>query len=121
MSNTLLDFAVYFVLTRFFGFFGTYIFFAKAISFCVAASWSFFGNKRWTFGQSNKTTGKELWKFYITSLVSGVINVSVHYIVVRLFVFPDTVGIVCAAGATVMVGFALNKWWVFNQTVQKSE
>jgi len=121
VSNTLIDFGMYYVLTRFSSFFGTYIFVAKAISFCVATIWSYYGNKRWTFGQLNKSTTKEVGRFYVTALISGVINVSVHYVVVRVFNLPDTFGIVCAAGATVLFGFVLNKWWVFTETSDTSK
>lgn len=119
ITNTLLDFVVYFLLTRLFTFFGTYIFLAKAISFFVATSWSFFGNKRWTFAQSQSTTLRQVSKFYITASLNGVINVSTHFIVVRLIGAPDTTGIVFAAAVTVVFGFILNKWWVFKTNSQE--
>ena len=113
VSNTLVDFFVYLSLTRLSLFFGTHIFVAKIISFFVATSWSYFGNKRWTFSNSNKKAPKQAWKYYIGACVCAVINVSIDYIAVKFIGLPDTIGIVIAAGGTVFVGFILNKWWVF--------
>lgn len=114
VTNTLLDLAVYLALTRFINFFETYIFLAKAISFFVAATWSFFGNRQWTFQRTTSITFEEISKYYAVACVNACINVGVDYISVRLFGLPDTIAIIIAAAATVVLGFILNKWWVFS-------
>jgi putative flippase GtrA len=55
----------------------------KAISFCAAATFSYFMNKRWAFKDtSKKKEVKKFSQFFIVSLVGAVINVTVATLVV---------------------------------------
>lgn len=113
IANTLIDFVVYLALTRFVPYFEIHIFIAKAISFLCAATFSFFANRRWTFGRKHAANLAEAVRFYST-VGSGIfINVGIHYTVVQVLHLSDIIGIIAAAGFTVVWGFVFSKFWVF--------
>jgi putative flippase GtrA len=115
LINTLLDFSVYLILTRFIYIFSINIFTAKAISFFVAMNFSFFANRWFTFKRSDLPTWQEFIKFYLT-VGSGIfINVGVHYLVVKIFGLSDILGVIAAAGFTAFWGFGFSKLWVFRK------
>jgi putative flippase GtrA len=113
--NTLIDFIVYFGVTRSIFFFSTHIFHAKALSFLIATSFSFIANRKWTFKKSEGNKFKEALKFYLT-VGSGIfINVGVHYLVVHVLGHSDILGIIAAAACTGVWGFSISKIWVFKK------
>ena len=62
---------------------GTGYSFFKAISFCAAASFSYFMNKHWAFkDRTKKKQVQQFSQFFAVSVVGAIINVSVATIVV---------------------------------------
>lgn len=110
--NTVIDFSVYFVLTRFLGFNDWYLV-AKAVSFLIATLFSFFGNRFWTFKQRTTVAYMELVKFYIVVGTGIILNVSVHYLITGVFHLPDLVSVFVAAITTAVWGFSMIKLLIF--------
>jgi putative flippase GtrA len=115
VSNTLLDFSIYVVLTRFISFFGTHIYLANTVSFVVASTWSYFANRTWTFKQKEKANAGEATKFYISTITAFILNTLALFTVVHLFRGHDLVGKIIGSGVSMIWNFSLNKLWVFRR------
>jgi len=75
----------------------------KAISFCAAATFSYFMNKRWAFKDKSKTKQVQKFsQFFAVSVVGAIINVGVATAVVT-FVKP-------ALGGTLIIPLSGNLW-----------
>jgi len=110
-TNVVIDFTIYFTLTRFFH---IYYIIANFGSFFVAVSWSFYMNKRWTFRHLDSQFLKERFvKFFITNAIGVSIQTLLLYSFVTYGHFHDLV----AKGAAIVIAtfwnFLVSKYWVF--------
>jgi putative flippase GtrA len=113
MMNTAIDLLCYFILTRYCGFSGEYIYLAKALSFFIATINSFLLNKRWTFKSAAKLEWKHVFKYY-TVIGSGVfISVGIHFTVMHLFTVNDLFSGATGIIFTAVWGFLLSKKLIF--------
>ncbi|MCC2630790.1 MAG: GtrA family protein [Candidatus Paceibacter sp.] len=115
VSNTAVDFTTYLALTRLVPFFGSFIYIANTLSFIVAATWSYFANRTWTFKQQHKAHVGEAFKFYSATLLTFALSMATLYIVVDVLGEYDLIGKVIAAVVSMISNFTLNKLWVFNK------
>jgi putative flippase GtrA len=113
ISNTAVDFVVYFSLTRLIPFFGTYFYIANTLAFIAAATWSYFANRTWTFKQQQKAHISEAARFYTATVLTFALSMLTLYVVVDVFRESDLIGKVLAAGVSMVSNFTLNKLWVF--------
>jgi putative flippase GtrA len=113
VSNKLLDFSCYFLLTRYLGFSGDFIYLAKGLSFLVASVNSFIWNRRFTFKDRNAVTWKQIARFYSIVGTNVTINIGVHFVNVHFLGIYDLLSIVIAATFSVLIGFLLIGRFVF--------
>ncbi len=90
--NTVLDFGLYFLLTRFVGLFSVHYLWANAIAFYIANLNSFIWNKHWTFKKD--TSGAKTWlrqylEFFSVSLVYIFTIQFGLWLLVSEFLWPD--------------------------------
>ena len=71
MLNTLIDFGIYYLLTRYAG---LYYIYANIISVFIAITNSYLLNRSWTFQSKSKIVGIEAVKFWIVSIVGLILN-----------------------------------------------
>ncbi len=112
VSNTLLDFLVYFVLTRGTVFFSDYLLFANAVAFSCAVASSFLLNNFWTFKVGAGGWEKRIPKFFVVSTAGLAINSAIVLALVTTGFFDIHAKIV----ATVVVlvwNFTAQKKWTF--------
>ena len=115
LSNTILDFSIYIILTREF-----YIHFlvANAIAFIVAVSWSYLANKWWTFRDKSTSTKSQYSKFIVISLIGLGIN---EGILSLLVIYVGLWDLLAKLGAVVIVvfwNFWANRTWTFKEREQ---
>lgn len=107
--NTLVDFAVFTVLT----FFGMYYMAAQVISYSCGVANSFVMNKYWTFGDKSSPHGYEIFKFIAVNAVSLAVSLSI------LYPLKPAIGVfsakIIATLFSVMINFAGSKLWVFKK------
>ncbi|HEX4104534.1 MAG TPA: GtrA family protein [Candidatus Paceibacterota bacterium] len=124
IGNTIIDFGIYYWLTRYTVFFNyetprKYI--ANSISFLAATTFSFIFNRTWTFRQKARPSLNEVMRFYATTLSGLLINNGI------LFLFNQYGGlndIVSKAFSTVFStawNFTFKKMWVFAPEEAKQE
>jgi len=110
--NTLIDFGVYYVLTRFAGMYYVY---ANIISVILAITNSYLINRSWTFKSKNKIIGSEALKFWIVSIVGLILNT----IILKVFIYFGANDLISKAIASIFVlvwNYLLNKFWTFKET-----
>jgi len=113
VTNTALDFIVYFLLTRGFVFWADHYLLAHVISFSLAVTNSFIWNSRWTFKAGRELKLKRYWRFFAVSLIALLLTqVTLGYLVGYVGVF-DLFAKVMAIVVSVAVNFFANRYFVF--------
>jgi len=115
LVNTAIDFFIYFSLTRGTDFFEQHLLSANIIAFSIAATNSFFWNKKWTFRDQGKNYHIQYSKFLIVSiggllLSQGIFVIGVHYLKIS-----DIITKLAAVAIVTFWNFALNKLWTFKK------
>lgn len=113
--NTVVDFGIYYALTRGLWTFQDSILVYKALSYLVATVCSFMVNRYWTFAKMAPIHYGELLRFYATVGLGIFVNVGVQYVAVVIFGLHDLVGVLVAAAATAIWGFSFAKFFVFKE------
>ncbi|HNW09711.1 MAG TPA: GtrA family protein [bacterium] len=111
-TNLLIDFLVYWLLTRALGLF--YII-AAILSFLVAVTWSFFINRHWTFRHFTGNIRRQYVKFFLANLASLVLNLAIFYALVDWGGLNDLLAKLLVAVIVAFFNFGLNRFWTFNQ------
>lgn len=108
--NTLVDMAVYFLLTLT-AFFSAHYLFAQIISYCCGVLNSLWMNKRFTFREKNAMGTKRVLAFFAVNLVSLGVSTLV------LFLCVDKAGLGNLLGKCVSVVFSLGVNFVLNKLI----
>ena len=96
---------------------------AKTISFIVGTTVTYYLNKRWTWGKTDKSKSR-FGKFLILYLVSLISNVSMNSITLTVliaiqdyvdFPFKYLIAFISAAGSSAVFTFFGQKYWVFKE------
>lgn len=112
-TNLLIDFLVYWLLTRWLGLF--YIG-AAVLSFTVAVTWSFFVNRRWTFRHSAGNVRRQYIKFFLANLAGLALNLTIFYALVDWGGWHDLGAKLVVAVIVAFFNFSLNRFWTFRRT-----
>ena len=92
---------------------------AKAMSFCIAATSAYMMNRFWTFKSKETDVLKQSLKYLVVSVVGLGINLLIMYILVGFFKQRYIVGLVIATGLVAFWNFFCNKFWTFNDTINR--
>lgn len=111
ISNTFVDWAIYFALTRWLGL-GTLPVLAKSFSYGAGIINSFFWNKRWTF-RSTESGPLSVFLFFIISLTALGVNAAVLHLGLNVFSIGEFLALIAATGFTLLWNFLMSKWVVF--------
>ncbi|MBI4449442.1 GtrA family protein [Candidatus Uhrbacteria bacterium] len=112
-TNTVLDFAIYTILTRGWPFWRAHYLFANACSFVVVVTWSFFWHRRWTFRDRSSQRLASYVKFVTVTLGGIAIAQSVLFVGVRFFHVMDLIAKVFAGPLVVLWNFLMYRCWAF--------
>lgn len=112
--NTVLDFSVYYMLTRSSSFWGEHLVLAAVASFTVGVISSFILNNFWTFRQSAAGWRSRIWKFFIVAVGGVSWNALLLFVFVNLGMF-DLYAKAIATAAVLFWNFTLQKMWTFRE------
>ena len=115
LVNTAIDFFIYFSLTRGTDFFERHLLSANIIAFSIAATNSFFWNKKWTFRDQGKNYHVQYSKFLIVSIGGLILSQGIFVIGVHYLKISDIITKLAAVAIVTFWNFALNKWWTFKK------
>ena len=113
--NTAIDFFIYFSLTRGTAFFEQHLLSANIIAFSIAATNSFFWNKKWTFRDQGKNYHIQYSKFLIVSIGGLILSQGIFVLGVHYLKISDIITKLAAVVIVTFWNFALNKWWTFKK------
>ncbi len=111
--NTVIDFSIYFGLTRNFIWFAQYYLAANALAFITANIFSFFVNKYWTFKVWQGSRWRQYLRFFTVSAVSLLAVEAVLYLLVSYFGIWDVAAKLVTLAVSVMINFLGSKFWAF--------
>ncbi len=110
--NTLIDFLIWYGLTRGTAFFGEHILWASIISFCAGTTFGFFAHRTWTFLCTGKATIGEASKFFATTLSGLFLSQGLLYLLLTWETY-DLVAKISAMVSVIVWNFSLKKSFVF--------
>lgn len=112
VSNTAVDFIVFYVATTFLG---INVYFSQVASYSIATLNSYVLNKNWTFRSKGGDIKKEFIKFLAVNLTSLSLSL------VLMWIFHDIMGLqkmvckVLIACFTILINYFGNRIWVFRK------
>lgn len=112
LFNTVVDFSVYYSLSRFLGF---NFLIANAFGFFCSVIVSYLLNKKITFVSKSKIGLNEFVKFLSFNLITLFVVELVLYVGVSLFYYNDLVVKLFATAVSVLLNFIFSKKLVFKQ------
>jgi putative flippase GtrA len=125
VSNTAVDWIIYYGLSRLVFTAEDQKSFAKLISFVVAVLNSYLWNTIWTFkSEYQKSLGKSsavsqkgiiFVRFFVVSVIGWGINYLVFKYALSVYPKPDIIALIFASGAAVIWNFFANKFWTYKK------
>lgn len=126
VSNTAVDWIVYYLLINFIFFEVSEKSIAKLISFIVAVINSYIWNTIWTFKEEYKKTisgksagvnkrGVIFIRFVVVSLIGWGVNYLAFKLTISKITQPDIIALIIASGAAVIWNFFANKFWTYKK------
>lgn len=107
-SATLIDYCIYMLLSGL-----IYPNIAKTISMLVAAVYSFFINKKWTFQNKERMNLTIIFKFAVCQMINIFVNVNVNAVFLKLTEIK-TVAFIIATGMAMVVNYLIQRIVVFH-------
>lgn len=114
--NTVIDFGIYYLLTRhtaLFDYRTPWRYAANSISFLVATTFSFWMNRSWTFRRDTPPTLSESVRFYATTLGGLLVNNTILFFFSSFGGINDLVSKVFSTFFSTAWNFVFKKLWVF--------
>lgn len=109
-TSTLLDYFIYLTLNNN----HVHVVLAKAVSMCVACTYSFFLNKMFTFRDEKKVHAAQVAKYVMSQGINIAVNVTVNTVIYYV-TGRRLVAFVLATGIAMVVNFLLQKFIVFKK------
>ena len=116
IMNTIVDFGIYYFLTRHIAFFDYHTsrrYLANSISFLIATSFSFWLNRSWTFRRTGRPAFSELLRFYVTTLGGLFVNNLILLFFSGFIGMEDLIAKIFSTVFNTVWNFIFKKLWVF--------
>ncbi|MFA6304877.1 MAG: GtrA family protein [Patescibacteria group bacterium] len=115
--NAIIDFLVYYFLTRSFAWFNLHYLTANALAFSAAVTSSFFLNNRFTFySPENRANAHSYFKFFAFNLLTLLIVEACFYFLVGYLGVYDIVAKYLLLVLSGISNFTFSRIWVFKKT-----
>lgn len=86
---------------------------STSLAYIIATVLHFLLSRHFTFKNINALS-YQIPRYLSTALVNFLITMMVVWSVVNLLLLPAVVGVILAIGASLIIGFFLNRFWVFS-------
>jgi len=114
VSNTLIDFLIYFILTRWVDWFRVHYLLANALAFVIAVTNSYFLNQIWTFkNQQEKKSYLKYFKFILANSFTLILVQVTLFVLVNYFSVFDLFSKILVILISVVSNFLLSKFVIF--------
>lgn len=109
LLNTAVDFGVFTLL----GWLGLGVYLSQVLSYSAGIANSYVINRSWTFSSKERFFSPQLLKFIIVNLLLLGLSLGVLYVFHDLLGLHKMIAKLIATGFTVVLGFVVNRLWVF--------
>lgn len=109
LLNTAVDFGVFTLL----GWLGLGVYLSQVLSYSAGIANSYCINRSWTFSSKERFFSPQLIKFVVINLFLLGLSLVVLYVFNDLLGLHKLIAKLIATGLTVVLGFAVNRLWVF--------
>ena len=116
--SNLVDFSLYFYLTRVFSFWREHYLIANLFTLFIASIIRFIFHKRWTFRDSGTNVHIQYLKLICLLIAGLIINEAVLFISVEHFILNDLIGKLIAIILGTLVIYYFTRTWVFSKPPQ---
>ncbi|OIO15958.1 hypothetical protein COV56_02055 [Candidatus Kuenenbacteria bacterium CG11_big_fil_rev_8_21_14_0_20_37_9] len=117
--TSILDFALYIYLTRFFPFWKEHYLTANFFAILIDSVIRFILHKKWTFRNEGKNIHTQYLKFTIVCLLIMLTGEVLLYTAVEYFGIGDVLGKLISSVIITMFAFLSTKLWVFGRSKEK--
>lgn len=107
--NTLVDFIVFWVLS----YLGVNEYLSQVASYSCGMLNSYIVNRSWTFKSKNRFFSAQMIRFIVANLSLLLLSLGVLWLIGGQLGYSKLVAKLCATAVTMIVGFAVNRLWVF--------
>ena len=107
--NTLVDYMVFLVLS----YLNVDVYLSQVISYSCGMLNSYIVNRSWTFGSKKSFFSAQMLRFVVVNISLLLISLGVLWLGSQLG-YGKLVSKLCATAVTLVVGFVVNRLWVFN-------
>lgn len=111
VMNTLVDFLVFTVLS----YVGVNMYLSQVVSYGCGMLNSYAVNRKWTFGSGGSFFGRQMARFLVVNLSLLGVSLIVLNIGTGTLGLPKLVSKLIATCITMVLGFIINRLWVFKQ------
>ena len=109
VMNTAVDFLVFSVLS----WFGVNLYLSQVVSYAAGMLNSYAVNRSWTFHATGRFFGPQMRRFLIGNLSLLALSLGILRLATGPLGLPRFVAKLCATAVTMVLGFLLNRLWVF--------
>ena len=109
VMNTLVDYMVFLVLS----YLNVDVYLSQVISYSCGMLNSYIVNRNWTFGSKKSFFSAQMLRFVVVNISLLLISLGVLWLGSQLG-YGKLVSKLCATAVTLVVGFVVNRLWVFN-------
>jgi len=109
VMNTAVDFFVFTVLS----WFGVNLYWSQVLSYAAGMLNSYTVNRSWTFRAGGRFFGPQMRRFLIVNLSLLALSLGILRLTSGTFGLPRLAAKLCTTAVTVVLGFLLNRLWVF--------
>lgn len=111
VMNTAIDFLVFTVVL----YLGGNPYFSQVLSYSAGMLNSYLLNRSWTFQSKERIWSGQMLRFLVANLSLLVASLGVIWLVHGQIGAPELLAKLFATGMTMVVGFLVNRFWVFKQ------
>lgn len=118
-AGMLIDLGIYNILAVLLGY---NIYFARAISFTLAATNNYILNRKWTFHSSEKKLAAEYGKYFFIALIGLFLNLGIMRLLqpwalrFSSLLMQKNIPVLIAIVIVLIWNFTANKFWVFKES-----
>jgi putative flippase GtrA len=115
--SAIINFSVFTVLWKFIG---VHYQAAVSIAFMTAVVFHFLSNRRFTFESHGSDFFRHLKKYSLVTLINYIITMLIVRFTVEILHLSPYLGIVFSIAATLVVGFLMGKFWIYQKVASQT-
>jgi len=89
--------------------------FAVTLAFIFSTAFHFLANRSYTFNSHSRSIARQLFRYIVLIVINYLITILIVKYFVEILDLHPYLGVLMSTFLTVMVGYMLSNFWVFNE------